>query len=76
MKKVFTYYELQGTHPNITIRYTDRKVAYNSYFAMKDVCEDLMLIKYELFEDEGVLLSPTIEVLAKSETIEKGKEKE
>ncbi len=39
---------------------------------MKDMCEDLILTKYELFEDEGVLLSPTIEVLAKSETIGKG----
>lgn len=73
MKKAFTYYELQGTHPNITIRYIDKRVAYNSYFTVKDMCENLTLTKYEFFEDEGVLLSPTIEVLAMSETIGEGK---
>ena len=73
MKKAFTYYELQGTHTNITIRYIDKRVAYNSYFTVKDMCENLTLTKYEFFEDEGVLLSPTIEVLAMSETIGEGK---
>lgn len=76
MKKAFTYYELQGTHPNITIRYTDKIVAYNSYFAVRNMCENVILNKYEFFEDEGILLSPTIEVLAISETTGKEKEKE
>ena len=72
-EKAFTYYELQGTHPNITMRFVDVEVANNDFEQLKAICNDLCLTKYEFFKAEGYLLSPNIEVL-KVWWIDKGEE--
>lgn len=63
VEKAFTYYELQGTHPNITTRFDDKQVAFRDFEQLKAVCDNLCLTKYEFSKADGYLLSPDIKVL-------------
>lgn len=63
IEKAFTFYELLGTHPNITMKFDDVQVANKDFEQLKTICDSLCLTKYEFSKAEGYLLSPDIEVL-------------
>lgn len=63
MTKVFTYYELQGTNPNLLVKCVNLGQALWNCNELKDQCKTLLLVEYQLYEEDGYLLSPDITVI-------------